>query len=329
MAQSVMGGTPDYDPFSAGRFTVIEHAFHALDRERHRTFPCQVWRPAGRGDTDNRAARPLVVYSHHSGGQARSASYLCTHLASHGYVVAALNHSEVVAPQLAGREEEVAEERAARIKAIIASRVPDVRFLLDYLLGQNASGEMHIDGERVGLAGHSFGGWTVLAVPESDQRVRAVVALGPGGSSDPEPGILPLTLTFAWGRDVPVLYLAAEDDVPIPLAGVQELFDRTPEPKRMFILRRADHQHFIDNVEAEHEAARAMSFPGDAAWIPAAMRPIGELCSGEQAHLFMRGLTLAHLDATLRQSPAASTFLSGDVLSVLASHGVAGLTYRP
>jgi len=62
----------------------------------------------------------------------------------------------------------------------------------------------------------------------------------------------------------------------------------------MFVLQRADHQHFVDDVEGEHEAVRAMSFPGEASWIPAAMRPIGELASGEQAHLFVRGLTLAH-----------------------------------
>jgi hypothetical protein len=32
------------------------------------------------------------------------------------------------------------------------------------------------------------------------------------------------------------------------------------------------------------------------------MRPITELSSGEQAHLWVRGLTLAHMDAFLRDS---------------------------
>ena len=59
----------------------------------------------------------------------------------------------------------------------------------------------------------------------------------------------------------------------------------------MFTLLRADHQHFLDNVETVHEAVRSMTFPGDAAWIPGAMRPITELCSGEAAHSFTRGLT--------------------------------------
>jgi len=86
---------------------------------------------------------------------------------------------------------------------------------------------------------------------------------------------LPLSLTFEWGRDVPVLYLAAQDDTPIPLAGIDELFGRTQASKRMFVLCRADHQHFLDDVEGQHEALRAMSLPGDAGWIPAAMQPMG------------------------------------------------------
>jgi pimeloyl-ACP methyl ester carboxylesterase len=182
---------------------------------------------------------------------------------------------------------------------------------------------------RVGLVGHSFGGWTVLATPEVEPRVRTVVALAPVGSSQPRPGILPVKLTFAWGRNVPTLYLAAEDDAPVPLAGVHELFDRTLASKRLFILRRADHQHFVDDVETEHEAVRAMSFPEQAAWIPAAMRPITELCSGEQAHTFVRGLTLAHLDATLREDEAAERFLAGDVDAELTARGVEAIAHRP
>jgi hypothetical protein len=141
--------------------------------------------------------------------------------------------------------------------------------------------------------------------------------------------VLPLSLTFAWGRDVPVLYLAAEDDVPVPLAGVRELFDRTPATKQLVILRHADHQHFADDVEASHETLRAMTLPGEAAWIPAAMRPITELCPGDHAHLFARGLALAHLDATLQRSAAAARFLAGDLEAELAAHGVEATMHRP
>ena len=80
-----------------------------------------------------------------------------------------------------------------------------------------------------------------------------------------------------------------------------EIFERTPATKQMVILRRADHMHFMDNVEELHETVRTMPWPGDLAWLPKEMRPIAELCSGEQAHLFVRGLTLCHMDAVLKQ----------------------------
>jgi dienelactone hydrolase len=327
-----------YDPFAPGPLAVGASTIQAADTARGRLFPVELWYPArsgprpGPGPVRDVPARPgphpLVVFSHHSGGHRRSSSFVATHLASHGYVVAALDHSEVVAPELAGRDGETAAERAARIRAIIGSRVPDVTVLLDYLLGDTGDGgksrpAIGLDPARVGVAGFSLGGWTALAAPEHEPRVRAVVAMAPGGIANPRPGVLPLTLTFAWDHEVPVLYLAAENDTPIPLDDVRELVSRTPPPRRMFILRNADHQHFVDDAVAQHEALRAMSLPAETAWLPAGMRPAGELCPAEHGYLFTRGLTLSHLDATLRQLPEAAKFLDGDVTGALAARGVA------
>lgn len=308
-----------YDPFSAGRHCVGVRSFEAKDAARDRLFPCQVWHPVQAGHP-----APLIVFSHYSGGSRTASSFLCTHLASHGYVVAAMDHSEVIAPELTAQPGETSAERFARVQAIIASRVPDVRFLVDHLLGgsEPATADVAIDDGQPGLVGHSFGGWTALATPDVERRVGAVVAIAPGGNSNPRPGILPLELAFAWGRDVPTLYLAAENDVSIPPEGVIELFERTPATKRMFILRRADHQHFVDDVEASHEALRAMTLPGAASWIPGATLPISELCSGEQAHEFTRCLTLSHLDAALRRDDRAERFLASDVQAALAAQGI-------
>ncbi len=313
-----------YDPFVRGKFPVGVRTIEAQDAKRNRTFPCEIWYPAAAQQIPQPGNYPLIVFSHHSGGNRRSATYLTTHLCSHGYVVAALNHSEVVAPELAPKPDETPDERSARGQAWIANRVPDIRFLLDHLLAS----EPNLDPERIGIAGHSFGGWTALAAPEVESRIHAVVALAPGGASNPKPGILPLTLTFDWGRDVPTLYLVAENDVPLPLDGMIELFERTPSTKQMMILRRADHLHFIDDVESQHEAVRKMSFPGLAAWMQKEMRPIEELCSGDQAHLFVRGLTLCHMDATLKKMDNARQFLAGNIEAELAARGVEAMQFR-
>ncbi len=313
-------GAGGYDPFGAGPFAVSQTTIEAPDRARNRVFPCEIWSPVA-GTSGSQEAFPLVVFCHGSGGHRMSAAYLCAHLAGHGYLVAAIDHSEVIAAELGPREGETAGQRADRVDAIIASRVPDVRFLLGYLLGGGAGPRP--DPDRVGLAGHSFGGWTVLAVPEADDRVRSVAAFGPGGSARPLPGILPLRLSFAWHRTVPVLYLAAAQDVPIPLDAVRELAGRTPGPARMFVLDLADHQHFLDDVAGEHEGLRGLELTGDAAWIPGAMAPVSELCPPEHAHLFVRGLTLAHFDATLCGSAAAGRFLAEGAVAALAARGVA------
>jgi len=342
-----------YDPFIRGQFPVGVRTVRAPDVARNRDFLCEIWYPAAtqhqnqdldpgtqdrfiprpngteqkqmavRDATARAGLYPLIIFSHHSGGHRRTSTFLCTHLSSHGYLVAALDHSEVIAPELARRSDEDEEQKKARWQAVIDSRVPDVRFLLDHLLHSGNLGlEVELDPSRIGIVGHSFGAWTALATPEIDSRVRAVVALAPGGTSNPRPGILPVKLTFQWKRDVPALYLVSENDVPLPLDGMYELFERAPDPKQMVILRRADHLHFIDNVEQEHEAFRTVPMSAEVAQMQKEMRPISELCSGEQAHLWVRGLTLAHMDAFLGRRHEAQQFLHGDVEGEMVKRGV-------
>lgn len=295
-----------YDPFAPGPYAVNVAATGLRDVDRALDFPVEVWSPGGVG------APPLVIYSHYSGGHRKAATFLCMHLASHGYLVAAMDHFEVVA------RAQLPADRAARIEAVIGGRVPDLRLLMD-----------HFGQDDVGLVGHSFGGWAVLAVAEVDRRVASVVAMGAGGGERARPGILPMKLTFKRLREVPTMFLAADNDVPIPLELVEVLFERTPRPKSLFVLRGADHQHFLDDVEGAHEAVRHANFPSDAAWIPAGMRPIAELTSGEHAHVFVRGLTLAHLDANLRRLDPAQGFLAGDVQAQLARRGVDAVRSSP
>jgi dienelactone hydrolase len=316
-----------YDPFVRGTYPVgVRGGQLVLARREGRRLPFEIWYPAA-GEyagqdleaatqdvftvmaaappqrqaavRDARAAAaaearyPLILFSHTSGGHRRQSSFLCTHLASHGYVVAALDH---VGNTVQDAAERAAlgklfspQERDAYIERIIADRVPDLRLLLDQL-SAGAAGEIsnQIDPERIGVIGWSFGGWAALAFPEVDERCRAVVAMASGGNSKPLPGIIPCTLTFAWKRDVATLLLAAENDQYTPLPGQYELYERAPANKRMFILRKADHGYFGDVIEDEQG------------------------CSTENAHTFARGLVLGHLDAALKASLAAQRFMARD-----------------
>src|SRR5262249_6295568 len=157
-------GTGEYDPFVRGRFPVGVCTIQGRDTVRDRLFPCEIWYPAAAqhagqdiasGTQDlftvpSRAAQrsqmavrnataqpgtyPLLLFSHSSGGNRHQSPFLCTHLSSHGYVVAALDHSEVVAAELARKDGETDAQKTARVEAWIANRVPDICFLLDHLL---------------------------------------------------------------------------------------------------------------------------------------------------------------------------------------------------
>src|SRR6266849_2624361 len=127
----------EYDPFARGRFPVGVRTIEARDTARDRVFPCEIWYPAAaqyagqdlapetqdsftasspdaprrqmaiRDAAAQPGTWPLVVYSHGSASwRRRMSTYLCTHLSSHGYVVAALDHSETFAAELARRDGE-------------------------------------------------------------------------------------------------------------------------------------------------------------------------------------------------------------------------------
>lgn len=295
-----------YEPFAPGPFPVGMRGGEVADPARPgRVLPYEVWYP-DRDEGKRGARHPLIVASHSSGGHKRQLAYLCAHLASHGYVVAAPDHVGSTAADAAERARRAARNdvlsaaaRDALIARMIADRVPDLRLIISTLLGSGtAKLSPSIDQGRIGLVGWSFGGWSVLATPEADERVGAVAAFAPAGASNPLPGILPVTLTFAWKHKVPTLLLAAEQDRSIPLSGVEELYARVPSSKAMFVLRGADHGHFADPVVD----------PGP--------------CTAEHAHLFTRGLTLAHMDAALKRSGDAERFLAKVAIAQLRARGV-------
>src|SRR5215472_993470 len=102
MIQSV-GASPE--------LAVAAGSLQATDTARNRTFPVAVWYPQA---ASGASALPLILFSHHSGGSRSASTFLTTHLASHGYLVAAMDHSEVVAPELLRKENETPEQKAQR-----------------------------------------------------------------------------------------------------------------------------------------------------------------------------------------------------------------------
>ncbi len=349
-----------YDPFARGGFPVGVCTSRWSDAAReNRSLAVEVWYPATdahRGQDVAEATRdhyelipgfppgwqeavrdaapragkfPLVVFSHGFGGHRRQSTFLCTHLASHGYVVAAMDHTgntilEMVQVMMAVQMGSAPPPDAITVLTdIIPTRPADVKFVLDELL-QGAAGEIGdgIDGDRIGMSGHSFGGWTTLVATARDRRIRAALPLAPAGGWSPLPAeILARELDFRWGRDVPTLFLVADQDTILPLRGMRELYGKTESPKKMVVLEDADHMHFCDRVEEIHELLRMMP-PPVFDQVAKDIKPISELCPGESAYRFTRGLGLAHMDAHLRGSESAASFLAGDLVAALAAQAV-------
>src|SRR5439155_848447 len=120
----------------------------------------------------------LVAFSHGYGGHRRQSTFLCTHLASHGYVVAAMEHTgntmlEVVQGVMTLRSGGTLPHPDTVLREFVVLRPADVSFVIDHILGTDGL----VDADRIGMAGHSFGGWTTLTTTARDRRIRAAVHL--------------------------------------------------------------------------------------------------------------------------------------------------------
>ena len=101
-----------------------------------------------------RQRRPLVLLSHGTGGAAMQLSWLAETLAANGYIVAAVNHHGNTAAEPTYQPQGF---------VIWWDRAKDLSLVLEHLLNDAQFGP-HIDQARIGAAGFSLGGYTVLAL---------------------------------------------------------------------------------------------------------------------------------------------------------------------
>jgi dienelactone hydrolase len=112
---------------------------------------------------------PVVIYSHGLAGTRETSSQIAEELASHGYVVVALDHTDCW-----GMEFPDGRYLRGSTGGDVTGRLQDLQFLVDELARLNASdalfaGRLNLD--RVGVSGISLGG-TVVETCRSDSRVK-------------------------------------------------------------------------------------------------------------------------------------------------------------
>ena len=145
-------------------------------------------RPAGR-----QHSLPLVVLSPGFTNSRSTLTALAEDLASHGYVVAGIDHTyESHATAFPGGRIATCLAREAprrdRKEEVAAGRAADVCFVLDELTCAHPAwpGAALIDPPRIAMAGHSAGGAAAIAAMLADSRIRAGIDMD-GSTAVPIP----------------------------------------------------------------------------------------------------------------------------------------------
>lgn len=205
-----------------------------------------IWYPAaprtgtrealGLRDADvRRGPFPLIVFSHGSCGSPTEATYYATALAQHGFVVAAPPHP--------GNTVNDFPDCLALGNFIDSAqnRVPDVRFVIDAMLGEATDPSSRffarLRPDAIGVTGLSFGGFTALLAAVEEPRLRAALSLVPGG-------------TEVLGQNeitIPTMVIGSERDLLVGFPASEIAYAHLVGPRFLVELLAANHLSVVDD----------------------------------------------------------------------------------
>lgn len=150
-----------------------------------------MWKPAGATPP---TGFPLIVFSHGFTGCNTQSTFLMQALAGAGYMVLAPNHNDALCGTARShssfgkifglRPEQPFGDPEKWSASTYLDRRADIESVLDAALNGPSFQGVPIDPNRVGIAGHSLGGYTALGLAGGwpswkDARIKAVLALSP------------------------------------------------------------------------------------------------------------------------------------------------------
>ncbi len=228
-------------PFQAGVQTIRMTKQSVVDPQQPRVLDVVVWYPtaAGAGPIDgatqavvdapidgSAAPYPVLMFSHGSCGYPLQSTFLMPVIASRGYVVIAPPHPGNTInefPSCGSPQEQI-------------DSAQEVIFALDQMLAASAdSGSPFfgvLDPSRIGMSGHSFGGFTTYFVVAQDPRFKVAVPLAPAA-----PGMNA-------SLDVPSLLMLGTIDSVIDLNTARQAYANSTSPKYKVEIEHAGHYAF-------------------------------------------------------------------------------------
>ena len=197
-----------------------------------RSLPTEVWYPAAAASRDAQPATdggpyPLIVWAHGFSSLPQLTASLLSHLASHGYVVAApaFPLTRLRAP-------------GGTTFTDTWNQDEDISFVIDEMVSLDDTLPLSraIDGDRVGLAGHSGGSFTTLLSlygDDNDERIDAAIAIS-ASACFLEPSSFERS-------DAPVMFIVGTADRLFSIDGLRYAFDNEEPPRYWVNIRDGNH----------------------------------------------------------------------------------------
>ena len=201
-----------------------------------------VWKPQGRAPA---GGFPVVFFSHGFGGCSTQSVFLMEALAQNGYLVLAPNHKDASCAGdgewVPARPQQPFRDAAQWDDATYKDRAADIQALLDAVLKEKTFAGVAVDGARIGITGHSLGGYIALGLAGGwkswkDNRIKAVLALSPFSSPFLSKGSLAQITA-------PVMYQGGTRDLGVtPVVKRKDgAYDKTRAPKYFVEFEAAGH----------------------------------------------------------------------------------------
>ncbi len=189
---------------------------------------------------------PLVLFSPGLAGYRLQSTFLTTHLASWGFVVATVEHPYRNLTAAFG-------DLGSLVTGFGSTDAPDVAQLVAAIDQVEAAASLStgplsgltVETTDVGAVGHSAGGFAVYGAAAVDPRIVTYVALAsPTGGSFSD--ATPTTAPAVSPPDKPSLLIAGSADVIAPLPRVEAAYEALPTPKALAVIDGVTHLGFMD-----------------------------------------------------------------------------------